>query len=153
MKFIFPYIFYNDQIITEKSTFTFKYCYRKEASYCRDLFVHEYGTNVTMQSFPFLAMIDNMVMGVVGVNRAIGPAVKKYFDALMLCYAIGKHSKLYPRLSKLVAFGATTTEFLNIVRNSVRSFDLHEFTYMRSACWSRFPEIKSDRGVFKLDIR
>ncbi|MCK9521050.1 MAG: hypothetical protein M0R74_18800 [Dehalococcoidia bacterium] len=149
----FKYKLYNDQPITEKSIFTFKHCSRPEASYCRDLFVHEYGANVIMQSVPFLAMIDGMVIGTAGVNRAMGPGVKKYFNALMLQYAIGKSSDLYPRLSKLVAFGVTTTEFLSIVRNSVRSFDLHEFGYMRSCCWSRFPEIKSDRGVFKLDSR
>jgi hypothetical protein len=149
----FPYKFYNEEEITDASQLSFLYCRKHVAHYIRDLFVHEYDANVIQEAFNFIVFLDNRIIGLVGVNRAMGPAVNKYFHALMLFFAIGKQSKRYPKLSKLVVLGATTTGFKKVIGESIRSLDLHDFQYIRSACWSRFPEIKVDRGILKLESR
>lgn len=128
--------------ITNDSTLQVLQCSSVQATYYRDLFVHRMGSTLAERSY--LILVDGMVMAVVGVNLMrfnIGDQ-----DYMEETYGIARTSRWW-RLGRLLNQTLVCREFMNICSDEKVN---RKPTGIRGTVWSRYPESKADRGVFKI---
>jgi hypothetical protein len=128
--------------ITDQSSLQVLQCSSVQATYYRDLFVHRMGSTLAERSY--LILVDGMVVAVVGVNLMrfnIGDQ-----DYMEETYGIARTSRWW-RLGRLLNQTLVCREFMDICSDDKVN---RKPTGIRGTVWSRYPESKADRGVFKI---
>jgi len=130
--------------ITAKSQVGFKSVTPAEALYYRDLFIHKLG--VTGSQYNYMLVIDEYVAGVVGFSN-IEKITRDAFDAYSeetygICAPSIRHPKLNRLLMMLIKSGAFLSKHIDTLQ--FRSLGI------LTTCLSPYPEIKLNRGIYKL---
>lgn len=132
--------------IISSSTVTFQGVLKDEGLYYRDLFIHRLG--VTQAQVYYLLIVDGYVAGTVGVMA------KQNYKMLLTSpfegdveeyYGMTAHSSRHPKLNRLLMMLIKSNEFLS-------HHDTLQFwaTGIATTCLSQYPELKINRGIYKL---
>lgn len=135
-----------DWDITENSQIGFKPIDEDTALYYRDLFIHRLGVTVAQKYY--LLIIDGYIGGVVGLmsKQAYGiQRLRPFAGDVEEAFGITVHSEKHPRLNWLLMMLIKSDEFL-------RNHDTFAFraTGIGTTCLSQYPELKINRGIYKL---
>lgn len=137
-----------EQTITENSKIQFAKAPEEVAMYYRDLFAHRLGTVETERNF--ILLVDGRVAGVIGIhlfNVMMGTSGQAF-----LLYGFTAPTRRYPRLNKLLMMTLVTKDFAAVIEET-ENLKTRELTGLKTTCLSRYPEMKSHRGVLKLEKR
>ena len=132
---------------------------KQVGDYYRDLFIHRLPGSVTEMYIALIA--DGFLMGIIGLHLADlrrGKVVKKGDKVLEHCasvtFAFTAEHPRYDRLHKLTLMSITSEWFWDDVLGKENWYELNGAPkHVKTTMLTHHPEVKSARGIFKLDTR
>jgi hypothetical protein len=148
-----------DGVVHEKADLRATRVDKVTGDYYRDLFIHRLPGSVTEVYVALL--LDGYLFGIVGLHLADlrrGKVIKKGEKVLDHCASVtfaftGEHST-YDRLHKLTLMAICSTWFWADVLGSENWYEINGAPkHIKTTMLTQHPEVKSARGIMKLDTR
>jgi hypothetical protein len=145
--------------ISDKTAIKALWVEKQVGDYYRDLFIHRLPGGVTEMYIALIA--DGFLMGIIGLHLADlrrGKVVKNGDKVLEHCasvtFAFTADHPRYDRLHKNMLMSITSEWFWDDVLGAENWYELNGAPkHVKTTMLTHHPEVKSARGIFKLDTR